>query len=220
MTYPVAFGGGAKDYKTRGIPHSWLVGPDGKVVWKGHPASLNNSIIDKHIVGARIGPKIQIPDEFSKAQGYAKNGAFGKAYSDLTKQANRAKTPELKKAANDAMKSIEDYGDKRFAAIEKMKAARRYVDGIGALQREIAAFKGMDIGKKFESELKAWKKDKKIQAEISGSEMLAEAETLVKRGKYKSAAKIYAQLSKAKKFDGTEAQKEAEIRYQEIQKYL
>ena len=118
------------------------------------------------------------------------------------------------------MKSIEDYGDKRFAAIEKMKAARRYVDGIGALQREIAAFKGMDIGKKFESELKAWKRDKKIQAEISGSEMLAEAETLVKRGKYKSAAKIYAQLSKAKKFDGTEAQKEAEIRFQEIQKYL
>ena len=109
---------------------------------------------------------------------------------------------------------------KRFEAIAEMKAAKRYVDGMAAMQREIAAFKGMDISKKFEKELKAWKKDKTIQAEISGAEMLEEAETLVKRGKYKSAAKIYAQLSKAKKFAGTEAQKEAEIRFQEIQKYL
>ena len=31
--------------------------------------------------------------------------------------------------------------------------------------------------------------------------MLVEAETLVKRGKYKSAAKIYGQVSKAKKFE-------------------
>ncbi len=220
MEYPVAYGGGAKEYKTRGIPHSWLVGPDGMIVWKGHPASLNNAIIEKHIVGARIGPRFEVDPEFKKASQYLEKGAIGKAYGELEKQAKRAKSDELKESARKSMKSLEEYGEKRFKAIADMKAAKRYVDGMATMQREIAAFKGMDIAKKFESELKAWRKDKKIKAEITGAEMLEEAETLVKRGKYKSAAKIYGQVSKAKKFEGTEAQREAEIRFQEIQKYL
>ncbi len=220
MTYPIAFGGGATDYKTRGIPHSWLVGPNGKIVWKGHPGGLNNSIIEKHIVGARIGPKIAIPTEMPKAAKYVKAGQFGKAHAELGKQAKRAKDADLEKSAHEAMASIEEFAKEQLEAIADYKEKRQYEAGLQALQRGAQSFKGMPVAKDFEKELKVWKKDKSIQAELSGAQMLAEARDLVKRGKYEEAAKLYAGIVKSKKFAGTEAQREAEIRLGEIQKYL
>ncbi len=220
MIYPVAYGGGASEYKTRGIPHSWLIGPNGKIVWKGHPAGLNDSIIKKHITGARVGPKISLPAEFAKATKYLKASQFGKAHGELEKKLKRAKEASEKDAAREAMEEIEKYSEAQLAAISKFKEKRQYEAGLQALQRGARDFKGMDIAKKFAKELKAWKRDKVIQAELSGAQMLAEARDLVKRGKYEEAAKLYAVVAKAKKYEGTEAKREAEIRLGEIQKYL
>lgn len=220
MIYPIAFGGGAAQYKTRGIPHSWLVGPNGKIVWKGHPAGLNDSIIKKHIVGARVGPKIALPSELSKATKYIKASQFGKAFGELEKQVKRAKEASVVDAAREAMDQITKFSEEQFAAIGTFKEKRQYAAGLQALQRGVRDFKGMDISKKFDKEFKVWKRDKKIQAELSGGQMLAEAHDLVKRGKYAEAARLYAVVAKAKKYVDTEAQREAEIRLGEIQKYL
>jgi len=220
MQYPVAFGGGANEYKTRGIPHSWLVGPGGKIVWKGHPGGLNASIIEKHIEGARMGPKITLPPQLVKSEKYLKAGQFGKAYNDLEKQAGRAKDPVVELAARDAMKKIAEFASVDFARVAQFKKEQKYSAGLQALQRGAVSFKGMAIAKEFEKELKAWKKDKSIQAEMAGSKLLDDAKDLVKRGKYQKAAQIYATLAKSKKYAGSAAQKEAEIRLQEIKKYL
>ncbi len=220
MQYPVAFGGGAKEYKTRGIPHSWLVGPGGKIVWKGHPGGLNASIIEKHIEGARMGPKISLPPQLVKSEKYLKVGQFGKAYKDLEKQAGRAKDPAVEKAAREAMQKIAEFASVELSRVAQFKKEHKYSAGLQALQRGTVSFKGMTIAKEFEKELKAWKKDKSIQAEMAGGAMLDEAKDLVKRGQYEKAAKIYATLVKSKKYAGSEAQKEAEIRLQEIKKYL
>lgn len=220
MQYPVAFGGGAKEYKTRGIPHSWLVGPGGKIVWKGHPGGLNASIIEKHIEGARMGPKISLPPQLVKSEKYLKVGQFGKAYKDLEKQAGRAKDPAVEKAAREAMQKIAEFASVELSRVAQFKKEHKYSAGLQALQRGTVSFKGMTIAKEFEKELKAWKKDKSIQAEMAGGAMLDEAKDLVKRGQYEKAAQIYATLVKSKKYAGSEAQKEAEIRLQEIKKYL
>ena len=220
MLYPIAYGGGASGYKTRGIPHSWLVGPGGKIVWKGHPGGLNASIIEKHIEGARVGPKISLPPQLVKSEKYLKAGQFGRAYTDLEKQAGRAKDPEIEKAARDAMKKIAEFASVELARVAKFKKEQKYSAGLQALQRGSVSFKGMAIAKEFTKELKAWKKDKSIQAEMAGGQLLVDAQDLVKRGKYEKAAKIYATLVKSKKYAGSSAQKEAEIRLQEIKKYL
>lgn len=220
MKYPVVFGGGASGYKTRGIPHSWLVGPGGKIVWKGHPGGLNASIIEKHIEGARVGPKIELPPQLAKTTKYLKAGQFGKAYTDLEKQAKRAKDPAVEQAARDAMQKISEYASVELARVAEFKKKLKFEAGLQALQRGSQSFKGMAIAKEFTKELRSWKKDKTIQAQIVGARLLAEAEDLVKRGKYEKAAKIYAVLARSKKYAGSAAQKEAEIRLQEIRKYL
>jgi thiol-disulfide isomerase/thioredoxin len=48
MEYNVAVGGAAisKKFGINGIPHAFLVGKDGKIVWEGHPMSLKESDIE------------------------------------------------------------------------------------------------------------------------------------------------------------------------------
>jgi len=49
MEYHVAVGGAAiqKKFGINGIPHAFVVGKDGKIVWEGHPMSLKDSDIEK-----------------------------------------------------------------------------------------------------------------------------------------------------------------------------
>lgn len=49
MEYHVAIGGSAIEKKVgiNGIPHAFLVGKDGKVVWEGHPMRLTEAEIEK-----------------------------------------------------------------------------------------------------------------------------------------------------------------------------
>ncbi|MBI4583730.1 MAG: hypothetical protein HY717_06880 [Planctomycetes bacterium] len=48
IDYLVAIGGG-EAYRTRGIPHAWLVGAKGEVVWEGHPMQLKEGMIEKFL---------------------------------------------------------------------------------------------------------------------------------------------------------------------------
>lgn len=47
ITYPVGIAKKTQDYGSGGIPHAYLISPAGKVVWDGHPASLQNGQIEK-----------------------------------------------------------------------------------------------------------------------------------------------------------------------------
>ena len=48
MEYHVAVGGAAVQQKLgiNGIPHAFVLGKDGKVVWEGHPMALNDAVIE------------------------------------------------------------------------------------------------------------------------------------------------------------------------------
>ena len=49
MEYSVAVGGAAieKKFGINGIPHAFVVGKDGKIVWEGHPMQLTEDVIEK-----------------------------------------------------------------------------------------------------------------------------------------------------------------------------
>ena len=57
--YAYAYDKGTKLFsalKCRGYPSAALVDPNWTVVWTGHPASLNDGLIEKHIGGASRTP--------------------------------------------------------------------------------------------------------------------------------------------------------------------
>ena len=49
MEYNVAVGGAEieKKFGISGIPHAFVVGKDGKIVWEGHPMELKEGVIEK-----------------------------------------------------------------------------------------------------------------------------------------------------------------------------
>jgi len=49
MEYNVATGGAEveKKFGIDGIPHAFIVGKDGKIIWQGHPMQLNDAVIEK-----------------------------------------------------------------------------------------------------------------------------------------------------------------------------
>ncbi len=50
MDYSVAMDKGgklSKDFGIRGIPHAFIVGKDGKIVWEGHPMTMKEADIEK-----------------------------------------------------------------------------------------------------------------------------------------------------------------------------
>jgi len=76
MDYPIALAE-ANDYDVQAIPHSFLIGIDGKVLWRGHPAALDAAEMDKALVGAVspfVAPGLAEVSELRKKQ------EFGTAY--------------------------------------------------------------------------------------------------------------------------------------------
>lgn len=76
MDYPIALAK-ADGYDVQGIPHSFLIGTDGKLLWRGHPASLDVALIEKALVGAVspfVAPGLAEVGELRKKQ------EFGTAY--------------------------------------------------------------------------------------------------------------------------------------------
>lgn len=52
IQYPIAIGF-TEGFEVKGIPHAFLIDPKGKIVWRGHPGNLEESLIDKTLEGAR-----------------------------------------------------------------------------------------------------------------------------------------------------------------------
>ena len=65
MPYPVACGSSSSSaYGVRGIPHAFVVGKDGKIVWRGHPMSSGfKPAIDRALDGTTGGGDSTTPGD-------------------------------------------------------------------------------------------------------------------------------------------------------------
>jgi hypothetical protein len=221
MEYLVAFGGGAGGYSSTGIPAAWLVGPDGKIVWKGHPAELKHGTIETHIKNVRLRPTFRFQsDELKKAGKLLEAGNFGKGLAELDKVVAANEEPAAVEEATAARTQILAYGEEELKAVEDFASHGYYSEGMLKLQELSAIFKGTEIGDKADEQEKTWKKDDKIKAELEGSEAIAQAKDLIGRRGYKDAARLLVQVTRGKKFEGTKARERAEALMKEVEPHL
>ncbi len=211
MEYLVAVGGGAGGYKTRGIPHAWLVAPNGKIVWKGHPSGVNTSIIEEHIKTVRLRPTFKFDGALKRANKNLNSGKYGKGIVDLEKVI--AKNPDdadLITEAEEAIAQVKKFGEDEFASVEEYAKAGFYPEAMAKLQWLTKSFKGTSIGDQADEKYAVWKKDSTVKAEISGAEVIAMAEELIGKRKYKDAARALVKVTKGKKYEGTKVRDKAQ----------
>jgi len=221
MEYLVAVGGGAGGYSSTGIPAAWLVGPDGKIVWKGHPAELKHEMIEANLKNVRLRPKFEFQaDELKKAGKLLEAGNFGKGLAELDKVIAANDTPAAVEQATTARTQVIAYGEDELKAVEDYASSGYYSEGMLKLQELAVTFKGTEIGDRAEEKEKSWKKDDKIKAELEGAEAITQAKDLIGRRGYKDAARVLVQVTRGKKFEGTKARERAEALLKEVEPHL
>ncbi len=221
LEYLIAYGGGASGYSTNGIPAAWLVAPNGKIVWKGHPSGLNEGIIEEHLKDVRLRPSFEFASPALKKAGkQLEAGKYGKGISELETVIAGSDDSEAVDAAKAALEQVLKYGEEELQAVEEYAKAGFYLEGMVKLQQLTALFKGTEIGTRADEKNDVWRKDKRIKAEIEGAEAIGAAKELVANRKWKDAARLLVGITRGKKFEGTKAQKEAEALLSQVEPYL
>ncbi len=202
MKYPIALDPAAgKAYGVSSIPHSFLVSPEGKVLWSGHPANLKESLIEKAIETATFIPPL--PEKLARFNAPFKAKKFGKAYLDLKKAVQEKKaTAEEVQPILQAMESrMKGYLD---AAVKAKTAGDFYVVGRN-LNELKTAYVGTDQARQAADLLKEVEKDAKAREQIKASDTIEKLERAMEAKAFVDAYKGYKSL--AKKHAGTTIEK-------------
>lgn len=169
--FPFAYDPGSKLFRAlgaSGYPSAYLVDPTGKVVWQGHPSSLDAATIEQHLEGALTRPI------------YTWSGAAGKVKKAFLKNDFGGAITAAKKLAEDDPFGVEVEGivrgilEGRLAmydgALERGDVLTAY-DGYKSLSKGL---KGLDEDEHVKAQLKVISKSKEMKAAMKAQEKLAE----------------------------------------------
>ena len=132
--YTLGTGGGIpRTDGGNGIPHCWLVGADGKVVYEGHPGSLSSKTIEAEL------KKVEKPSDEVKqaraakklayAQGLAGEKRFLQARDVMEEITKEAKGTEAAKTAEETLASFKK-DDAVKAELKAQEILKKYLGGL------------------------------------------------------------------------------------------
>lgn len=213
VNYPVSTNG-ANNYDTGGgVPHAWLIGPDGKVLWEGNPAGARG-VMDKMIEDEV--KKVKYPGlgratiskALDKAANYFKTKDWAKARAEAKKVAASSSADETTKA--DA-EYVAERATKLAAGWMAQAAAqekdRRYLAAKRIYAAIAAQFKGEEEGNAAAAKVKEIDGNKDIKKDIDAAEAFEKLEAAAKNMSPEQRKATLAAF--AKKWDGTKAAEDA-----------
>ncbi len=180
LTLPIAAGSNAKTgYGVRGIPSAALIGPDGKIVWTGHPGGLSKGVVKDALKGAK-----------KRASGFLAIPAPNEVSSRLASAAKSMEAGDLAKAraaahtvAEDANASENEREEAKglVAAIDEHVAllneqAEGFVKSLDLVRALLVyetlakEFSGGEIGDTAKKRVDEIKKDEKLSKELDAAE--------------------------------------------------
>lgn len=193
----------------RGIPHSYLVDPEGDLVWHGHPSELTSGVLREALAGASApGPKDALawrgevegaPDEVLEL---AARGELAEALETLEESGATDGGAAALKEALDA-----HVADLR-AQVQKAFDQRKVRTALTNLEVLVDEFERTDLGDELEEWLERMEDDESIQRELEAVELLDRA-LLIGRKRGEDKAKRHFERV-VEKFPGTRAAERAQ----------
>lgn len=195
-------------YGVNGIPHSFLIGPDGNVAWHGHPSEVNKGVLKNVLKGAKkpSGGMLGVKTDFKvdarvvKAQGLAADGKLADALRDLATIDADAKATEAQKTDAKAVRdAITRHAEMLSTTADNLTKARDVARSLAVydvLAKELAS---VDAGVEAKKRADAIRADSKLMAELEAAKafekLLEQIKPLAsdkRKGKYDEFAKKYA----------------------------
>ncbi len=206
-------------YAGSGVPRSWLVDPEGKVVWKGHPGSLQESQIEEQLKKVQDTKLRDVVPALAAAKGDVEKKKLGDAWAKAQKVLANEKAPEADKAdAQYIADVVKKRAESALASAEQLASSRQFPKAIQKLKEIAAQFKGTEWEKAANEKRKAVEADpdakKEIEAQAVLDKLLAQEKALKKDKEKKKFMSNY--LNFVKKYEGTQAAVAAQRRIDAI----
>ena len=203
-----------QNYKADGIPHAFLIGGKGTILWRGHPASVQGPL-QEALKGLLLYFDRTLGPAFKDVEKALKKSKYGEAQKALKKLVDGGKLGATD--LTDAQATQADLD--RLAADRQAEAAglleQGEVYGAHAAYEDLAkAFDGTETGDKAEAEAKRIKSDKALKPELEAGEGLAKGKKCEDAKAYQQAFSAYKKVVSGHK--GTKAADTAKARMQQL----
>lgn len=231
FVWPQFFDGGgwgnalAKEWGVQSIPATFIINPEGAVVWKGHPANIDSALAAAFAKTppSAIDPAIAKEADAKLAEIEAKlKDAPDQALALLgSVPAEASKVDGLKKRLEQCQSALAPAAQGVIAEADKLTAQNQFTDAAAKLQIVITAMPETDAGKNATAKLKAMESNPEYikqkqaaeQAKIDAKRqeeaqaMTKNAESLAAEKRHEEAYGIYKNV--VRDYDGTPAAKVA-----------
>jgi thiol-disulfide isomerase/thioredoxin/TolA-binding protein len=201
FTWPQYFDGRGWDnqfarmWNIRSIPHAFLIGPDGTILWQGHPALLDQPVAEaflKHppvlVDPAVVAAANATLDKVDASLSDDKPGAAMKRMADVPADAAKDQTFAARLGAE--KRKLSDAADKMLADVDGMIEQKQYVDASTKLEDLRKALTGLPEEDQIRQRIDKLMADPDAKARIdkarresAAGDMLAAAQKLKKAGK-------------------------------------
>jgi thiol-disulfide isomerase/thioredoxin/outer membrane protein assembly factor BamD (BamD/ComL family) len=174
----------AQKFGVKSIPRTFILDPEGKVVWAGHPGN-----IDKPLEKAFKDTPPRLVDETVLADAKSKldqvdvaikSGESDKAVKALaTIPPDARKDPDVAKRAGDASYKLSAAGEKQLQQIETLITDKKFADAQTQLQDLSHAFAGQPIGEKIQKRLRDLSANPQAKAALETADRNKKADALL-----------------------------------------
>ena len=170
----------AQAWGVDGIPSTFLVSPEGKVLWAGHPAQMDGPIaqamkqnppklVDPAVVAAAM-TVLDSAEAATPADLAASMSALAKMPAEAAKDgAVRTRVAALQTV-------LEPQAEKALAEAETLLKEKKYADGIAKVQEVAAAMAASPSGAKAVAKLEELKKNPEVAAALAALEEAKKAD--------------------------------------------
>lgn len=148
----------AVEWGVQGIPATFIISPEGKVLWTGHPGGIDAPLAQafKDHPPVLVDPKALADGKAAveKAQAALKDGNAKAALAAMAKVPAAAKADkEFAAQAESVGKELAAAADKMLADVGPMVEAKQYAEAVGRLRELSAALEGTPAGAKAKKQL-------------------------------------------------------------------
>jgi thiol-disulfide isomerase/thioredoxin len=161
----------AVEWNIHSIPATFLIGPDGDVLWKGHPAMIDKPLEDafKNHPPQLVDPKAMSDATLAldRAESALKNEKYSDAFAALAKvPAAAKKDPKIADRVADVQKSLESAADQMLSDADALVSSKSYAEAATKLRGIADSLEGSPAGTKAKQKLGELMKNPEAKAAI------------------------------------------------------
>jgi hypothetical protein len=190
-----------------GFPSSYLIAPDGKIAWSGHPAGMPENLLEELLTKAKLFP--DVPKTLASIRNQMQKGKLNDALKALTKQKEGGKLDEEETAWAEKLQGWLDWNkDSTVKRAAKAAEDGDFYTAWQAYETTAKRWKGAEFAKEAAAQAKALLADKAKKVEIDAGKKLAKIVKKVGDASPKKAIKLLTPMT-SKKYAETNAGKQA-----------